>query len=89
MARVLGTEIEYGITSPGKPELSPILTSTKAVLAYAEAHADTEVGMFDTCCRVLKLSRAHGLTVYEYTKMSGHAGVSPAAVTAALLAYLN
>ena len=39
MARVLGTEIEYGITSPGKPELSPILTSTKAVLAYAEAHA--------------------------------------------------
>ena len=39
MARVLGTEIEYGITSPGKPELSPILTSTKAVLAYAEEHS--------------------------------------------------
>lgn len=39
MPRVLGTEIEYGITSPGNPELSPILTSTKAVLAYAEAHA--------------------------------------------------
>ena len=60
-----------------------------SLAAYAEAHADTEVGMFDTCCRVLKLSRAHGLTVYEYTKMSGHAGVSPAAVTAAMLAYLN
>ena len=40
MARVLGTEIEYGITSPGKPELSPILTSTKAVLAYAEPATD-------------------------------------------------
>ena len=39
MARVVGTEIEYGITSPGKPELSPILTSTKAVLAYAEEHS--------------------------------------------------
>ena len=60
-----------------------------SLAAYAEAHADTEVGMFDTCCRVLKLCRAHSLTVYEYTKMSGHAGVSPAAVTAAMLAFLN
>lgn len=39
VARVLGTEIEYGITSPGDPGLSPIATSTKAVLAYADAHA--------------------------------------------------
>jgi len=60
-----------------------------SLAAYAEAHADTEVRMFDTCCRVLKLCRTHGLTVYEYTKMSGHTGVSPAAVTAAMLAYLN
>lgn len=60
-----------------------------SLAAYAEAHADTEVDMFDTCCRVLKLCRAHSLTVYEYTKMSGHAGVSAAAVTAAMLAFLN
>ena len=59
-----------------------------SLAAYAEAHADTEVGMFDACRRVLELCRAHSLTVYEYTKMSGHAGVSPEAVTAALLAYL-
>lgn len=39
MGRVLGTEIEYGIAAPDDPEVSPILTSTRAVLAYARAHA--------------------------------------------------
>ena len=38
MTRVLGTEIEYGITSPGAPELSPIVTSTRAVLALSLIH---------------------------------------------------
>ncbi|MBV7295468.1 proteasome accessory factor PafA2 [Corynebacterium sp. TAE3-ERU12] len=39
MARVLGTEIEYGIAAPGDADASPIFTSTQAVLSYAKAHA--------------------------------------------------
>ena len=35
MARFLGTETEYGISTPEWPELSPIITSTHAVVAYA------------------------------------------------------
>ncbi|MDY3127590.1 MAG: depupylase/deamidase Dop [Corynebacterium sp.] len=35
MARVIGTETEYGISTPSHPELSPIITSTHAVVAYA------------------------------------------------------
>ena len=35
MARVLGTETEYGISTPDSPEESPIITSTHAVVAYA------------------------------------------------------
>lgn len=38
MARVLGTETEYGISTPTSPELSPIVTSTHAVVAYAALH---------------------------------------------------
>jgi len=34
MARFLGTETEYGISTPDWPELSPIITSTHAVVAY-------------------------------------------------------
>lgn len=34
MARFLGTETEYGISTPEWPELSPIITSTHAVVAY-------------------------------------------------------
>ena len=60
-----------------------------SLAAYAEAHADTEVGMYDACVRVLGLCRAHALTVYEYTKMSGCDGISPEALTAAILAYLR
>ena len=33
--RFFGTEIEYGISSPDNPDVSPILTSTQAVLAFA------------------------------------------------------
>ncbi|MGM1310150.1 depupylase/deamidase Dop [Corynebacterium striatum] len=38
MARVLGTETEYGISTPTNPEMSPIVTSTHAVVAYAALH---------------------------------------------------
>ena len=36
--RVLGTETEYGISTPSNPALSPIVTSTHAVVAYAALH---------------------------------------------------
>ena len=35
MTRYMGTETEYGITSPSDSSLSPIVTSTHAVVAYA------------------------------------------------------
>lgn len=35
MARFMGTETEYGIATPSDPELSQIITSTHAVVAYA------------------------------------------------------
>lgn len=37
MQRIIGTEVEYGISSPTDPSANPILTSTQAVLAYAAA----------------------------------------------------
>ena len=37
MQRIIGTEVEYGISSPSDPAANPILTSTQAVLAYAAA----------------------------------------------------
>ncbi|MFT4088827.1 MAG: depupylase/deamidase Dop [Gordonia sp. (in: high G+C Gram-positive bacteria)] len=39
MQRIIGTEVEYGISSPGDPTANPIMTSTQAVLAYAAAAA--------------------------------------------------
>lgn len=38
MARIMGTETEYGISTPGFPELSPILSSTHVVIAYTAMH---------------------------------------------------
>ena len=35
--RIMGTEVEYGISSPADPTANPIITSTQAVLAYAAA----------------------------------------------------
>ena len=35
MTRYLGTETEYGITCPDNPLISPLVTSTHAVVAYA------------------------------------------------------
>ncbi len=37
MKRIMGTEIEYGISVPGDPTANPVLTSTQVVLAYAAA----------------------------------------------------
>ncbi|TQC44661.1 proteasome accessory factor PafA2 [Rhodococcus sp. WS4] len=37
MQRIIGVEVEYGISSPSEPSANPILTSTQAVLAYAAA----------------------------------------------------
>lgn len=37
MERIIGTEVEYGISAPGDPTANPIMTSTQAVLAYAAA----------------------------------------------------
>ena len=37
MERIIGIEVEYGISSPTEPSANPILTSTQAVLAYAAA----------------------------------------------------
>ena len=35
--RIMGTEIEYGISVPGDPSSNPVITSTQVVLAYAAA----------------------------------------------------
>ncbi|AUS80662.1 proteasome accessory factor PafA2 [Actinoalloteichus sp. AHMU CJ021] len=37
MRRIMGTEVEYGITVPGESTANPVLTSTQVVLAYAAA----------------------------------------------------
>ncbi|SIR89300.1 depupylase/deamidase Dop [Williamsia sterculiae] len=37
MQRIIGTEVEYGISAPNDPTANPIMTSTQAVLAYAAA----------------------------------------------------
>src|SRR3981081_2017846 len=37
MRRIMGTEVEYGISVPGDATADPVLTSTQVVLAYAAA----------------------------------------------------
>jgi Pup amidohydrolase len=37
MRRIMGTEVEYGISVPGEPTANPVLISTQVVLAYAAA----------------------------------------------------
>src|ERR687893_1169644 len=37
MRRIMGTEVEYGISVPGDTSANPVLTSTQVVLAYAAA----------------------------------------------------
>lgn len=37
--RIMGTEVEYGISVPGDPGVNPVVSSTQAVLAYAASVA--------------------------------------------------
>jgi proteasome accessory factor A len=37
--RIMGTEVEYGISVPGDPGINPVITSTQVVLAYAASVA--------------------------------------------------
>ena len=37
--RIMGTEVEYGISVPGDPAANPVMTSTQVVLAYAASVA--------------------------------------------------
>src|SRR3954454_16782306 len=37
--RIMGTEVEYGISVPGEPGVNPVITSTQIVLAYAASVA--------------------------------------------------
>ncbi len=37
--RIIGTEVEYGISVPGDPSANPVVTSTQVVLAYAASVA--------------------------------------------------
>ncbi|MEP6852741.1 MAG: depupylase/deamidase Dop [bacterium] len=39
VSRVMGTEIEYGISVPGQPHANPMLLSAQIVNAYAAAHS--------------------------------------------------
>ena len=43
MRRIIGTEVEYGISVPGDATANPVLTSTQVVLAYAAAFLDRYV----------------------------------------------
>ncbi len=53
--RVLGTETEDGISTPTNPEMSPIVTSTHAVVAYAALHTGApqreSYGAVVCCCQ--------------------------------------
>lgn len=37
--RIMGTEVEYGISVPGEPGINPVISSTQIVLAYAASVA--------------------------------------------------
>lgn len=37
--RIMGTEVEYGISVPGEPAVNPVISSTQVVLAYAASVA--------------------------------------------------
>ncbi|AZI59465.1 proteasome accessory factor PafA2 [Nakamurella antarctica] len=39
MRRIMGTEVEYGISVPGDPNVNPVVSSTHVVLAYAASVA--------------------------------------------------
>ena len=45
MTRYMGTETEYGITCPDNPQISPLVTSTHAVVAYAALRTQARTSM--------------------------------------------
>lgn len=71
MSRYMGTETEYGISTPANPGLSPIVTSTHAVVAYAAMNTgarsrwdyEEESPLRDT--RGFDLRRYHTVPVVE------------------------
>ena len=71
MSRYMGTETEYGISTPSHPGLSPIVTSTHAVVAYAAMNTgarsrwdyEEESPLKDT--RGFDLRRHHTVPVVE------------------------
>lgn len=71
MTRYMGTETEYGISTPENPGLSPIVTSTHAVVAYAAMNTgarsrwdyEEESPLKDT--RGFDLRRYHTVPVVE------------------------
>ncbi|MDO5511145.1 depupylase/deamidase Dop [Corynebacterium sp.] len=71
MSRYMGTETEYGISTPSNPGLSPIVTSTHAVVAYAAMNTgarsrwdyEEESPLKDT--RGFDLRRYHTVPVVE------------------------
>ncbi|NLP38387.1 MAG: proteasome accessory factor PafA2 [Corynebacterium pollutisoli] len=71
MSRYMGTETEYGISTPSHPGLSPIVTSTHAVVAYAAMNTgarsrwdyEEESPLKDT--RGFDLRRYHTVPVVE------------------------
>jgi proteasome accessory factor A len=53
MRRIMGTEVEYGISVPGDSTANPVLTSTQVVLAYAagaEATSADSAGQVGFSC---------------------------------------
>ncbi len=56
---------------------------------YGEANAKCELEVYDCCLDAVRLCREHGLTIFEYTKMTPDTPVRASSVTAAMLAMLN
>lgn len=65
MSRFVGLETEYGIATPGREDLSPIITSTHAVVAYAAAHTQARARWDYTEESPLKDTRGFDLKRYH------------------------
>ena len=65
MTRFMGTETEYGISTPTQPGLSPIVTSTHLVVAYAAMHTAARARWDYQDEHPLKDSRGFDLKRYQ------------------------
>lgn len=65
MTRFMGTETEYGILTPENPSLSPIVSSTHAVVAYAAMHTAARARWDYQDEHPLKDSRGFDLKRYQ------------------------